>query len=390
MRADGVRAEATGPQDIQGLKYFKLLDQVVKRLHEVGTERDRAGNRKFFYDQYLSLILLYFFSPALTSLRGIQRASQMEKVQKITRCPGVSLASLSESQRVFDPEPLRQILGELGERMKPIATGKTAEALKDLTAVDGTLLPALSRMAWAFWLSDQKRAAKLHLHFEVLKGTPARATVTAANDSERKILREMLEPGRLYVMDGGYESFQLFQDIIDGGSRFVGRVRGQTTWKVIQERPLSSAAQEAGVKVDLDVHLGGEKAEGVLKQPLRVIRVAIDKMKDGKPVELVLVTNILDLDAELIALAYKYRWQIELFFRWFKCILGCRHLLAQSQEGVQIQVYVALIASLLISLWTNSKPTKATFEMFCHYVAGWATEAELNRHIESLKKKSSK
>jgi hypothetical protein len=390
VRTDGVREKGIRPEDIQGLKYFKLLDRVLERLRRIGTERDRAGNRELFYDQYVSLLLLYFFSPVLTSLRGIQRASKLDKVQRIVQGSRVSLGSLSEAQHVFDPEPLRNILGELGKRMKPIATGKEAEALNELTAVDGTLLPALPRMAWALWLSETKRAAKLHLHFEVLKGTPARAMVTAANSSERQSLREMLEPGRLYVIDGGYESFRLFQTIIDEGSSFVGRVREQTTWKVIEERPLSNAAREAGVQVDLIVDLGGEKAEGVFKQSLRVVRVKIDKTKNGKPVELILVTNVLDLDAELIALAYRYRWQIELFFRWFKCILGCRHLLAKSQEGVQIQVYVALIASLLISLWTDSKPTKATFEMLCHYFSGWATEAELTEHIESLKNKTSK
>jgi hypothetical protein len=76
---------------------------------------------------------------------------------------------------------------------------------------------------------------------------------------------------------------------------------------------------------------------------------------------------------------------VELFFRWFKCILGRRHLLAESVNGVTIQVDVALIASLLLSLWVGQKPTKRTFEMlFCFFFAGWATEAELLAHITKL------
>lgn len=381
---DEVRPDDIKPEDIQGLKYFKLLNNAFSRLRDIGTIRDRAGNREFFFDQYTSLLLVYFFNPTLTSLRGIQRASQLERVQKIAKCSRVSVGSFSEAQRVFDADLLQEILGELAHRAAPIAHGKEAEALKNLTAVDGTLLPALPRMVWALWVSDTKRAAKLHLHFEVLKGVPARASVTAGNDSERQQLRKMLEPGRLYVHDGGYESFRLFQEIIDAQSSFIGRVREQMTWKVIEERPLSEAARQAGVVADLIVNLGGRKADGILKQPLRVIRVAT--VKDGKPFELVLVTDRFDLDAELIALAYRWRWQIELFFRWFKCVLGCRHLLATSRNGVQIQVYVALIASLLISLWTGCKPTKATFEMLCHYFTGWATEDELMRHLATLKK----
>ena len=81
---------------------------------------------------------------------------------------------------------------------------------------------------------------------------------------------------------------------------------------------------------------------------------------DGTPDVLVLVTNRLDLDAELLAVAYRYRWAVELFFRWVKCVLGCRHLLSQGINGVRIQVYAAFIASLLISLWVGRAPTKRT------------------------------
>ena len=76
---------------------------------------------------------------------------------------------------------------------------------------------------------------------------------------------------------------------------------------------------------------------------------------------------------------------VELFFRWFKCILGCTHLVALSKNGLTIQIYCALIASMLITLWTGRKPTKRTFEMIALNFMGWATDEELARHIEQLK-----
>ena len=91
----------------------------------------------------------------------------------------------------------------------------------------------------------------------------------------------------------------------------------------------------------------------------------------------------------MIALAYRYRWSIELFFRWFKCILGCRHLLGESLNALSIQVYAGLIASLLLSIWANQKPTRRTFEMVCHYMAGWATEEELQQHLNENSKQPS-
>jgi len=99
---------------------------------------------------------------------------------------------------------------------------------------------------------------------------------------------------------------------------------------------------------------------------------------------LLLVTDRMDLPAETIVLLYRYRWQVELFFRWFKCVLGCKHFLAQSHNGVTLQVYSALIASMLITLWTGRKTAKRTFEMLSFYFMGWADEEELARHIEGL------
>ncbi len=374
-------------QDLVGFKYFDLVQPLLKTLHDVGTERDRAGNRDLFCDQYASLLLMYFFNPVLTSLRGIQQASGFRKVQRELGVEKTSLGSLSEASRVFDAQLVQPIIRELADRLTPLQQGAEAAALRTLTAVDGSLLPALPKMAWALWNYDDKRAARLHLHFEVLKSVPVAAKITAGKSCEKKALHTMLEAGRFYVMDRNYEQFSMFQDIVDLGSSFVCRVREQMTWKVIEERPLSPAARAAGVVYDAQVRLGGLKADGVLKQLFRVVQVDTGKTdQDGQPAILTLVTDKMDLEAELIALAYRFRWQIEIFFRWLKCILGCRHLLSTCQNGVELQVYFALIASLLIALWVGRKPTKRTYEMLCFYFLGIVELDELTEHIAHLKK----
>ena len=136
-------------KDLQGLKYFKLLVPLLNRLHEDAASRDRAGNRRLFYDQYACLLLLYFFNPVVKSLRGIQQASTLDKVRRLFGCDRVSRGSLSEASRVFDPELLHEIIGDLAGRTLPLVHGKEAEALRGLTAVDGSLLSALPKMAWA-------------------------------------------------------------------------------------------------------------------------------------------------------------------------------------------------------------------------------------------------
>jgi hypothetical protein len=374
-------------RDLQGLKYFRLLIPLFERLHDDATKRDRAGNRQLFFDQYACLLLLFFFNPIVQSVRGMQQASQLQKVQRLFGCGRASLGSLSEASRVFDPNLLREIIGELAEQARPLLTGREAEALRDLEAVDGSLLPALPKMAWALWQDELHRAAKMHVHFNVLKGVPTHVTVTAGNGSERDELRASLHAGGFYVIDRGYRDYDLFQEVVDAQASFVARVQDNTVYRVSAERPLTAAAQAAGVVRDVVIDkLGTEHHKNALKQPLRILLIDTGKrLPDGKPDLMILCTDRLDLPAELVALAYKYRWAIELFFRWFKCVLGCRHLLSTSANGVTIQVYLAIIASLLISVWIGKKPTLRTLEMIQFYFTGWATLEELTAHIAHLK-----
>src|SRR6266516_1651216 len=100
-------------QDITGLKYFRRLLPLFERLHDVGCKRDKAGNRILHMDQYCALVLLFLFNPCLRSLRALQQASELKNVQRKLRCGRASLGSLSEATDVFDPERLREIIGEL-------------------------------------------------------------------------------------------------------------------------------------------------------------------------------------------------------------------------------------------------------------------------------------
>jgi hypothetical protein len=374
-------------KDLQGLKYFKLLGPLLERLHGNATARDHAGNRLLFYDQYICLLLLSFFNPIVKSLRSIQQASTLDKVRRLFGCNRVSRGSLSDASRVFDPELLHSIIGDLAARALPLVHGKEAEALRGLTAVDGSLLPALPKMAWALWRDKRNRAAKMHVHFDVLKAVPTHVSVTTGNDSERDQLRANLNPGGFYVIDRGYRDWGFFQEIIAAGASFVGRVQDNTVIHPAAERSLTAAAQAAGVVRDVVIkQTGNQRHKTNLKHSLRIVVIDTGKrLRNGKPDRLFLCTNRLDLPAEMVALAYKQRWAVELFFRWLKCILGCRHLLANSRDGVTIQVYLAIIASLLISLWVENKPTVRTLEMIQFYFTGWATEAELMAHLESLK-----
>jgi hypothetical protein len=369
---------------LRGAKYLEQMATCLARLHDVGTAHDKANNRQFFCDQYVGLLLLYFFNPTVRTLRGMRKLTDLGSVQRRLKCQRVSLSSLSEAGSAFDAEPVREIFKELSAHMPATRMLNQHEALRTLTAVDGSLLPALPRMIWALWLNEHHHAAKLHLHFEVARGIPVDASITNGQGSEVRQLRQHLQAGRLYVLDRGYACQDLLVDIQAARASYIVRVKDCTAFTTARQLPIPPNASAAGVVRDVIVErLGSGHHKRKIFQPVRLVEIQTDASR------LVLLTDQLEMPADLIALAYRYRWSIELFFRWFKCILGCRHLLGESLNALSIQVYAGLIASLLLSIWANQKPTRRTFEMVCHYMAGWATEEELQQHLNESSKQPS-
>lgn len=390
--------------DIGGLKYFRKLRPLFDRLHEVGCARDSAGNRSLHFDQYCCLVMLYMFNPIVSSLRAIQQASELRNVQRRLGCQRASLGSLSESARIFDPDLLQGIVQELGQQLMPIARDpRLAEVGHLVTLVDGTLLKALPRIARAMWLTTRTgtvhHAWRLHTHFELDKSVPVRMELTngcnSGDSEERQVLRKALQPDRCYVMDRGYAAFTLFNEINAIASSYVCRVRDNSSYEVAEDRPPGDEDLEAGVISDQIVTLGTSSRRPP-DHPVRLVCVRSrphEKRSNRKgntgagPSDGILriATNLTDVPAGVIALLYHYRYTIEVFFRFFKHVLGCRHLLSDSQRGIEIQTYCAIIACMLISLYTGRKPTLRTYEMVCCYFIGLADEEELLGHIARLK-----
>ncbi len=384
---------------LKGFKYLKNILPLLKRYHEV----EKHHNRKLHFDQYLALIILYFFNPVLTSLRGIQQASTIKAVQQRLGVNSTSLGSLSEASYVFDAELLQPLIKELAAQALPLEKNPQLKALQqDLVAVDGSLLRALPKMLWALWLDEHNRAAKLHLMLDIERHMPVDARITDGNGNEKKIVREsFLKADSLYVLDAGYVEYKFLQDILDASSSFIVRIKDNSVWEEISSNELSKADKSAGITRDIIVKLGSKSKQHDLHKPVRIIEIfhqgdetihrksRVSSKKTFRTTDsdytFLLVTDRMDLSAEVIALCYQKRWQVELFFRWFKCILGCTRLLALSKNGVTLQVYCALIASMLITLWTGRKPTKRTFEMLQFYFLGWATEEEIEHHLNELK-----
>lgn len=401
------RKPAVKSKDLQGLKYLDMISPLLERLHNDKCGRDKAGNRNLHYDQYCMLILLYMFNPTVTALRSIPQASELAKVKKRLGCTRTSLTSLSEASRVFDSERLKEIIAELGEQASPIGKQhKLSGISQTITLVDGSLVSALPNLITASILKQTEGSGlvhwRLHTHFEVDRYVPTRIDVTAndgGENDERAVLNRTIEKDRLYVMDRGYAKFALFNSIVGNQSSYVCRLRDNSVYDIVESRDLSEAAVRADVLSD-EIVLLGKKSQNSENSdhPIRLIQILCTPHKNrtgGKAKGstapnsdgiLRIATNLLDVPAEIIALIYSQRWIIEIFFRFFKQFLGCSHLISNSQNGIEIQCYCAIIACLLINLWTGRKPTKRTFEMISYYFMGLASEEEFVAHLEKLKR----
>jgi len=390
------------------LGHFKQLRKVagmLSFLHDNGCDRDKAGNRELHFDDYVLLMLLWMFNPAIDSMRALQRVASVEEVQKKLNIKSFSLGSFSESCRQFDPSMLKSVVEQLAGEMTPIARQEMFKKLPGVVElVDGTLLKTLRTVVEAMWLpgSDGKEdhrthAWKLHLNFDVDHHVPASWELTDARgegkSDEKNALRRRLAGDHTYVMDRNYAQFKLFNDIHRIGSSYVCRLKDNCVYKVLEDRPLSPADIQGGVISDQIVLMGESSLPSARSDHLmRLICVKTTPHKKrgkigggtagpGSDGVLRIVTNLLDVPAEVIAFCYAYRWTLEVFIRFFKQILGCRHLLSTRREGIEIQIYAAIMCCMMVNILTGKKPNKWMVTLMSLHLAGWASDADVLREL---------
>lgn len=353
---------------------FRAELAVVRR--EQGPKADTWSDprRKLQLDEYLGLMLFGLYNPVVESLRGLSAASGMERVSREISGRAASLGSLSEAQAVVEPALLEAVFARL------VAQTPGQPGPKGVV-IDSTVWPALPRMSWAFWRRQNGlgHAVRLHVEFDLEKGGVRRAQLTPAKTCERRPWRQWAQPGTCYIGDRYYSyDYQLLQELQERQVDLVVRLRADAHWVEESVAELSAADRAAQVVWAGTVRLG-RAGDG---PRVRVVQVL------GEEESLLLATT-LPADTtppELLATLYRHRWQVELFFRWLKCILGCRHWLAESPRGVALQCYLALIAAQLLLLYTGRRPTKRQMEAIQFYLLGWCSVEELIARTTGAKK----
>lgn len=361
------------------LEHFRKL--VLPHLQAAGpTATENDPRRQLTSEAYFSLFLFGLLNPILTSMRGLCAASHFQKMRTVSAHP-VTPGAFSEAQHLFSPSVLAAVVRELSLQAKGRAgfgDPQIQAAIAALTLVDGTVFRAVKRMAWAP-AAGHGTAIKLHLHFSAFDQIPTDWLITPGNVCERKALKKMIQPGSFLVGDRYYSEDHLYlKQLQKEASHFVIRLLGNVVRAPSgPERPLTDEDRQAGVVSDRLTELGGQGGGPVL----RVVEI------HAKGKVFLLATTRLDLSARQIGLIYRYRWQIELFFKWLKTTLPHHHWLAESPDGVAIQIHCLLIATLLLFLWSGRPPNQRQMEALRFYWMGFIDEAELRAALGSAKNK---
>lgn len=366
------------------LRSWRLMEDFRQRLDQAAARHPLSATwsdprRKLGCEDYLSLYLFGLFNPAVRTMRALCEASHVERVQRDICTRAVSLGSFSEAQALVAPELLQEVFARLDHDL-PDRAGLRAPGGPRWRVQDGSLFDALPRMHWALWRrqsNTEQAQVRLHLTLDLARGSPARASVTPGKHCERAAWRTHWQRGEAYVADRYYgEDYRMFGEMDKAGVAFVVRLRDEAVINVQKELPLSEADRKARVIRSAWAQLGSAPKYHSIR--VRVVWVQTEK----EVLKLVTSLRPEELEAVDVALLYKERWRIELFFRWIKCILGCRHWLAESPRGVALQLYLALIAALLLQLYVGERPNRRMMELIQLHLMGVATLDELCAGIE--------
>lgn len=370
------------PQTVTGGRYVRMLEAHVRALRD----EKAHGNRELFLDDVVIAHLLAFYNPTLRSLRTLEDFSQTRQAQRHLSVRRLCKSTLSDFHRLADPTLLQPIVRRLHEaarvRGPGAGSGDLLKMLGKVLAVDGSFFTLAADVDWAVMHRTnrgQKRAsARLDVHLDVATWLPEVIDVSGSATSEAEHAAQSVQPGAIHIYDRGIFSFDLIAAQQKAEAFFVHRLReaGPRCPKFVAERMLSRTSndQASGVLCDTLGRLAGSTHR---EAPDVLLREVIIQSPDEPGGTIRLLTNLLDVEAAVIGLLYRNRWQVELFFRWLKVFANFAHLMSESREGILLGFYVAVIGVQLIYLHTGARPSKYAFNLLALVACGASTLEEI-------------
>jgi hypothetical protein len=309
-----------------------LLNETVRSL-PVDSQKYKLSFGAF------AINLIYGIVCRAKSIAGLTVEIETSPAARELELVVASRSMYSESFRRYRPDLFRRIFANLLASRNFLEIPEI-RSLGRILLIDGSLFPAVSTMAWAKY-KEGANALKMHLSFELNRMIPVHFLCAEGNYSEKAFLRDIVEKGATYVCDRGYVSFETFKRIGEAEAFFVIRSKCNLLYDTIESMAVEIPECFSKFFDDIEDTIVAFRNDSA-QISYRIVKFA------SLGESYVLTTNRYDLNTYQIIMLYAYRWQIELYFRFFKRTLNGIHLWCMEPRGIEIQFYVFMIAHILI------------------------------------------
>jgi IS4 transposase len=330
---------------IHEFKFNELFNPVENAMTGM-TPLQSKGNRPLqmtFKDHLKALV--FFHLEEQHSAQQLLQTLELDDFARMEIAPenGIKKSSFSEATNERGLEQFMHVFQNLKQQAVGILPNHCPE-LGDLVGIDGSLVSATLSMEWADYRKGSKKA-KAHVGFDLNRGIPRKIYLTDGKGAERPLVSHIISPGQTGVMDRGYQCHRSFDDWQSDGRFFICRIKAGTRKTIIAEHSVTPGGI---IFYDATVMLGTTGANQT-RIPVRVVGYKVNGVKYW------IATNRFDLAPEQVAAAYKLRWDIEIFFAWWKRHLKVYHLIARSEYGLMIQILAGLITYLLLAIYCHKQ-----------------------------------
>ena len=394
------------PQQVACLDIVHSLLSFRAKLNDnfgVAHVGSQHGNARLQLVDLLIVLLAAFFNPFIRSHRLIEALSAQAWMQQRAGMARVPRSTLSDALRRFDPQQLRPLIAQLVAQIPQLKKrdGDLARITRQVLAADGSFFNLAGEAVWALQSRHRKSHApqwqtRWNLQLDIDAFAPVDADVSGGDEkSEAAAFMRRLRPDVIYLIDRGFVHFGFINAVLKKNSSLVLRLKKSTCFAVESRCPLTDKDRTLSVIGDETGYLSGPVCAGNNKRrsrtqeppAQRLRRVTLVNPETGEQVYL--LTDMLDVPAHVIGLLYRKRWQVELFLRWLKCEAAFEHALSRSPRGVTMQLYVAMIGTLLLHLATKRRVSKYTMFWMNSVAAGLATWDQMERGLERIEREKS-
>lgn len=383
------RKAALASKDLVGKAQLSLLQRHLSRYRNAYTH----PNRKLHYDDVIVGMLYGFYNPLARSTRALELLSQLRPACEHLSADRICRSTLSDALKLFDPHLLLPLLQELRQRVPDLSRKdpQLNQVVRKIVAADGSFFTIAADAAHALLhtKSNGKKQGRvrLNLQLEVLGAVPEPTLSVSGlgEGSETAAMAKLLQAGVIYLVDRNFVDFEFITAVLAKGSDLVLRLQnGKPTFEPERQLPLSQKDIEQGVLCDRIGRLPGSSG---CKAPDAVFReLLLQDPRTGQSIRV--LTTLLDVPAHVVGTLYRYRWQIELFFRWLKVWANLEHLISHSPNGLTMQFYVAVIGVLLMYINSGKRISKYAYLLLQQVAMGLATAEqalELLNEVERRK-----